>query len=102
MEKGAERVSIRCPCCEGCGRIQAGPPVRLTPKQRAIYDAVRSARHGLPASRLIGMMYADDIDGGPVTAAQAFYVHVYKMNQRLAACGERIKSDGGFYRLFRS
>lgn len=94
--------SIPCPCCEGKGTIEPGPPARLTPIQTKIYNAVRTAKHGIPISRLADQVYTDRRDGDPETSWDVIRTQVYQMNKRLAAVGERVKSEGKMYRLFRS
>jgi hypothetical protein len=93
---------IRCPCCEGKGTIEPGPPAKLTPIQTKIYLAVRAAGHGIPISRLANEVYADRIDGGPLTARDVMHTQIHLMNKRLSEVGENIRSEGKLYRLFRS
>lgn len=92
---------IRCPCCEGKGTIEPGPPTKLTPIQTKIYLAVRAAGHGIAHSRLADQVYADRIDGGPATARNVIATQVYLMNKRLAGVGEQVRSEGRAYRLIR-
>lgn len=95
------REQIRCPCCEGRGVIEAEPPTRLTPIQTKIYNAVRAAKHGIAIGRLADQVYADRRDGGPNCAWDVVRTQVYLMNKRLADVGERVKSEGKLYKLFR-
>lgn len=80
-----------CPCCGGRGTID-GPPVQLTPTERAIYDAVRSKPHRLSGMDLCGIVYADREDGGPLTAPCSIRQMILKANRRLAIAGERIRA----------
>jgi hypothetical protein len=93
--------TIRCPCRAGKGTIEPGPPMRLTPIQAKIYEAVRAAKHGIPISKLADQVYADRIDGGPETSWDVIRTQVCQMNKRLAAAGENVRSEGKLYRLFR-
>jgi hypothetical protein len=95
-------MSTICPCCEGKGTIEPGHPVRLTPIQGKIYNLVRAARFGIDVSRLAAAVYADRIDGGPHGANWSINTQIYKMNRRLEPVGERIRSEGLVYKLFRN
>jgi hypothetical protein len=85
-----------CPCCAGTGRLM------LTRMQFRIWDALRKAPHGLEASDLIDVAYSHRPDGGPASASQCVWGHVYHANKKLEAIGQRIVSTGGpgsVYRL---
>ena len=94
--------------CSCCGQpIPVLPGVDLTVSQSRIYEAVSKAgSRGVRSSTLIDRLYGDHPDGGPLTAAIALRVHVYYLNIRLRAVGQRIRAMGsgngseGIYRLY--
>jgi len=96
------RTVICCPCCEGRGVVEPGAPTKLTPMQREIYLAVRAAKDGISMRRLSDRVYEDQIDGGPDGCFVAIRAQVYSLNKRLAPFGERVRSEAGVFRLFRT
>lgn len=90
---------IICPCCNGSGDIEPGPPVELTPTQTTIYNVVRTAKSDVPIARLVNAVYSDRIGGGPIAADDVIRSQVYQLNKRLATVGQRIGSKGKGYRL---
>ena len=92
---------MKCPCCGGTGEVDVELPVRLTPTQRRIWDALRHAPHGLTITALAERVYTD-ADGGPEWALNCISVHAHHANKRLAVAGMRItasKGHGSVYRL---
>ncbi len=95
---------MRCPCCDGTGTVSADaePPVYLSKRQRRIWGIVRRFP-GLQAQDLANMVYADDLDGGPLGATETVRVHIRDINRRLAVVrqcisGQRNGHNG--YRLY--
>lgn len=78
-------------CCPTCG--QQLPPklvVHGTVRQR-IVDILAARPHGYTSTELMGLVYADDPDGGPDDSV-ALRVSIYNANKELAKHGYRIKA----------
>ena len=90
---------MKCPCCDGTGRIA------LTRLQFKLWDALRRAgADGISCAGLVERVYADRPDGGPNNATQCIWGHAYHANKRLKELGQRIVATGGpgsIYRLER-
>jgi crossover junction endodeoxyribonuclease RuvC len=56
-----------------------------TPTRRPILE--RMIRHGIPIGDLVDAVYADDPDGGPVTAPRSVNVMIHKANRQLFGAG---------------
>lgn len=91
---------MRCPCCDGTGQIDPGPPVRLTRTQTRIYFEVRKCPHGIPIRELAERIFRHREDGGPLCWNDVIRSTVYKMNLRLAPVREKIRTEAGVYKLF--
>jgi hypothetical protein len=89
-----------CPAC----RRPFPPPLVVTGwvRQRVV-NIVSSRPDGIAIGDLVDAVYADDPDGGPVTAPRSVNVMIHKANAQLAAQGYAIKSmwlgRGARYRL---
>lgn len=95
-------MQIVCPCCQGKGTVEKGPPVRLSRVQAKIYLAIRSAGpDGMPLSRVVTVAYEDRIDGGPLGAEGTVRTQICHINKQLAVVGERLRGGNGGYRLLR-
>ena len=96
---------VPCPCCNGSGTIEAGPPVPLTPMQFRVWDAVRQSRHGITAPAIAERIYSDRYDGGPEFAKGCVYATIKHANRRLQAAGIAIvcstHARGGVYKIQR-
>lgn len=92
-------MKIKCPCCQGAGEIEETAPVHLSPMQLKIYKAVRYAHYGLSSTELANKVYADRDDGGPLWASTSVCVQVKRLNERLAAVGQKVGCGNG--KLFR-
>lgn len=70
----------------------------LTKTERRIYLAVQ--KRPRTAEQLRNAVWFDRPDGGP-ESRHAIYTHVYHLNRRLRACGERVVMEypGSEYRL---
>jgi hypothetical protein len=90
---------MKCPCCDGTGRIA------LTPMQYKVWDVLRRVGpDGISATALTERIYADRADGGPDSGTHCIPTFVHRANKRLEAIGQRIVSSGGpgsTYRLER-
>jgi hypothetical protein len=90
---------MKCPCCDGTGRIA------LTPMQFRVWDVLRRAgADGISCSALAERVYADRPDGGPESATHCIWTHASLANRRLKELGQRIVATGGpgsIYRLER-
>lgn len=97
-------MKITCPCCAGKGEIDDVPPVPLTPMQLKIFNAVKRSPHGVGGDRLVDVIYADRVDGGPEYARVSLSVLIINANARLKAAGVEITTRVNgrrslFYRL---
>lgn len=73
----------------------------LTPKQRKLYEIVRSAGQlGITCRDLMNRLYADDPDGGP-DSQNVVQVHTSFANKRLKAFGFAIRGRGGHGSVYR-
>lgn len=93
---------MNCPCCnqplsadteltlfdELRAVVKNENYVILSPIQYKILSAVR--RRSLSLDGLIEAVYADRVDGGPVTAANSVSVTIVALNRRLACLGIRV------------
>src|SRR5215472_2797458 len=88
------------PICESCGQpvIQPTELPSLPPIKQRIFDAVRR-RPGITAQELRDWVWADDIDGGPLTDTKCLHVHVAQLNTLLRPLGIMVRSQGGGYQI---
>src|SRR5262249_24953832 len=86
--------------CKACGQpvIQPSELPPLSPIKRRIFDAVRR-RPGITAQELRDWVWADDIDGGPLTNTKCLHVHVAQLNTLLRPFGIAVRSQGGGYQI---
>ena len=82
-----------CPTC-GQPRVPTEDKLHLPPLKARILDAVRR-RPGITAQELRDWTWADDEDGGPLTAAKCLHVHVAQLNTVLRPHGLTVRSEGG-------
>ncbi len=76
------------------------PPPKLSPMQSKIYNALkRAGPSGLPTERLVNIMYADDVNGGPENYMATVYTTIYQANKRLKPARQRIRGTWGHYAL---
>lgn len=99
-----------CPCCGqpvAPGQFQSAVLSRtlgLTGVRAALVDALaRSAGQWVPAQRIIAAMYADDPDGGPLTAESVLRSLSSRIRPALARAGYALEArhggrGGGSYR----
>lgn len=85
------------PTCKCCGQtLPRDSPfemVSLTPQQYRIVQRIKKAgKHGITTEMLIDHVYANDPDGGPVTAAQTLHVQVMLANRELRKIGFKVAS----------
>ena len=83
--------------CECCGHPLPPYGVRgaLTGVQLRIFDAIaRAGQAGIPVRRIMEVVYADDVNGGP-ESMNIIAVVRKKMEPRLAAHGLQIKVRRG-------
>jgi hypothetical protein len=70
-----------------------------------LVDIVSNRPDGITIGDLVDAVYADDPDGGPVTAPRSVNVMIHMANRQLAAQGFAIRSmwlgRGARYRLVR-
>ena len=90
--------------CEACGHpvndfeIQ----LKLTPRQRDMYRALQKAgQRGLLIQELINKVYADEPDGGPMTANNVVQVQKMHMQKKLSAFGLQITTTRGHGAIWR-
>lgn len=90
------------PVCESCGQpilLQSELPP-LPPVKQRILDAVRR-RPGISAQQLRDVVWAGDLDGGPLTDTKCLHVHVAQLNALLRPLGICVRSQGGGYQIIR-
>jgi hypothetical protein len=87
--------------CPSCNQVIAPIGLRLPPIKQRIYDAVRR-RPDITARELRDWVWADDIDGGPLTDTKCLHVHVAQLNAMLRPHGIMVRSQGGGYRILGS
>lgn len=91
------------------GMAVAGCLPRLKGKSQRILDiVVKAGKGGIDSERLLGIVYADDVDGGPLCAQKSLHTLISNANRRyLKAAGYQIKGErtghGAFgrYRLMK-
>lgn len=83
---------IKCPCCDGTGTIEEGPPIPLPVMQAKIYDIVRRQKQGITSADLVTKVYEDHADGGPDFAAISVRVMIKRINDKLKSCNQRIRA----------
>lgn len=81
---------IKCPCCNGVGTVEEGPPIPLPVMQARIYDIMRRQKNGITNADLTTKVYEDHADGGPDFAAISVRVMIYRINGKLKAYGQQI------------
>ena len=83
---------MKCPCCNGTGTIEEGPPIPLPVMQAKIYDIVRRQKQGITNPDLVTKVYEDHADGGPDFAAVSVRVMIKRINDKLVSCNQRIRA----------
>lgn len=82
-----------CACCGQTLPPVDPPGVKLTPRERRIYEIIqRAGKHGISADLVFDRVYADDRDGGPNTQLKIISVFVCSLNRKLPKAGQMIKS----------
>ena len=91
--------------CPRCRRPFPPPLVVTGPLRQRMVNILANRPDGLTINNLVDLVYADDPDGGPVTAPSSLNVMAHKANKQLRAQGYQIKSmwmgRGAIYRLVR-
>jgi hypothetical protein len=82
--------------CPTCNQPIVPEGLRLPPIKVRILGAVRR-RPGITAQELRDWVWADDIDGGPLTDTKCLHVHVAQLNTLLRPQGITVRSEGGGY-----
>jgi hypothetical protein len=84
-----------CPCCgqpvTPKSRLQAYAAVQ-PPLRRRLIETLIDATAPVPASDLADAVYADDPDGGPLSAVECVRAFVWRMRPDLQAIGYRVVS----------
>lgn len=77
------------------GATHAGCLPVLKGKSRKILDSiVRSGKRGINGEQLVGVVYGDDPNGGPLTASNCLRVLIHNANKRhLRPIGYQIKGE---------
>ncbi len=99
--KTAEVITIRAGVTANTTRhsvARDGVEVFLSPQLFQIFMRVGTARFGVTPAQLFEVIYADAIDGGPLTGRKAMHVQRVNLNKKLVAIGLRITSAGSSYR----
>ena len=85
-----------CPTCGQTMPPKTGLPsgVALTKTEGKLFEIIRRAgKHGIASDTLCERLYADNPDGGPVTARHVVYVLVNKVNGKIRDHGVAIRSQ---------
>lgn len=76
------------------GGAQGVLPTLKGKSQRILDGVVRAGKHGIDGERLLGIVYGDDPDGGPLTAPVSLRTLIYKANRNhLKPAGYKIKGE---------
>lgn len=75
-----------------------GVEVFLSPQLFKIFLRIGMSKCGATPAQIFDALYANSIDGGPVTGRKAVQVQRCNLNRKLAPLGLRIKSAGSGYR----
>jgi hypothetical protein len=80
--------------CFTCGSpiVPASFRSRLPKTKQRIFDAVRR-RPGISAEALCDAIWADDIDGGPLSGRKNIHVHVHQLNKLIAPHGIAVRAS---------
>jgi hypothetical protein len=85
-------------CCPQCRQPVAPTGLRLPRIKQRILESVRR-RPGITVQELLDQVWADALDGGPLTGAKCLHVHVAQLNRRLAPHGLTVRALDGGYQL---
>lgn len=95
----AARMKQRFKVCPKCGFPVVNDELAwlFRGKQRRIYETVAAAgTYGIARERLVEMIYADEINGGPDDPCSSVTVTISQvLNPRLAPHGLKIKAGSG-------
>ena len=98
-------MSRRANICPACHRPFAPALIVSGSVRQRLVDIVSNRPDGIPIGELVDQVYADCIDGGPVTAPRSVNVMIHKANKQLRPQGYQIESmwrgRGARYRLVR-
>ena len=101
-ERLPNRRSRLCPACH---RPFPPPLVVTGPLRQRMVNILADRPDGLTINDLVDQVYANEPDGGPLTAPRSLNVMAHKANKQLRAQGYQIKSmwmgRGAIYRLVR-
>lgn len=64
-------------------------------RQKIVDTVIKAGEHGITTNKLVNIMYADDINGGPDTAVKSIHTTVCKINKILKQHDFQIKSERG-------
>ena len=79
--------------CECCGQL-IPPFIKIQgPVKKAIYDFVSKHPEGVTTTQIINHVYANDVNGGPLT--NTIRVLVHRLNAELQCFGLMIRSSKG-------
>ena len=96
-------MSRRANICPACHRPFAPALIVSGSVRQRLVDIVSNRPDGIPIGELVDQVYADCIDGGPVTAPRSVNVMIHKANKQLRPQGYQIEAmwlgRGARYRL---
>ena len=101
MASNSETIIVRAGVVANEARhsvMRDGVEVFLSPQLFRIFLLISRARFGVTPARLFNVIYADLIDGGPLTGRKAVQVQRINLNRKLAPLGLHIESAGSGYR----
>ncbi len=98
-------MSRRAKICPACQRPFPPALVVSGSVRQRLVNIVADRPDGIAIGDLVDQVYADDPDGGPVTAPRSVNVMIHKANKQLRAQGYQIQSmwlgRGARYHLVR-
>jgi len=96
-------MSRRANICPACHRPFAPALIVSGSVRQRLVDIISNRPDGIPIGELVDQVYADCIDGGPVTAPRSVNVMIHKANKQLRPQGYQIEAmwlgRGARYRL---
>lgn len=94
---------VVCPCCAGEGVVDEVDDMPLTYMERKVFKAI-NASPGVGVNDIVREIYADRMDGGPLTARECVNAYIKRLNCKLADRGRVVKASntrgkGSIYRV---
>jgi hypothetical protein len=98
-------MTRRLRLCPACQRPLPEALIVTGPRRQRLVNILADRPDGVPVRDLVDLVYADDPNGGPLTAQRSLNVIAHRANIQLRPQGYQIKSmwlgRGARYRLTR-